>query len=646
MMRKLASVVSIALILSLILSVFMPITAFAYESEGDADRSPISIMVVVPREEPQTTPHPNPYHIYPVHVWESREDGRRQIIRVYELREHESPAHIPRESFERDGFRFELAEIVRREMPAHSVRDHSETISVSTQTNDLTAILRLLSDTMEHVSEDGYFGVLSLDISSIDITSDGTRTTSHTVTTTREFPHLASTDTSLVPRTVTDGNRTYNLVNVEWRNQSTASIDYTDVATTFTAVATYSRNATRSSTIGFTTTAVYRGQLSRIAVGRTEFTAYFIGTPIVIPTVDVAPPVEEPTVATTEPMVETQETSDHSPNTTTIENVIVEQVHIGGIVVEVEHTISTPTPYPTEPPNTAPPTEDEPIILDYMTENESGGFPIGHIVIALLFIGGVVFAYFAGKKGKAMLGIIRKASCFLLLCVFLFGAAQGVYAADIPRYGFGARNNDNVAHFNPNGSGQYADSSSTMHFYPGHYQPTVGQSTNSQSTNTVHFDPSRTDIAARDSPVMHPNSGGSNSTINNHYNYGDVIGRLTVERLGRTINVIAGATMEAMDFGAGHFSFTGLNTGNTGLIGHNRGSTNGFFSFVRDLREGDILTLETGGIVRRYSVAMLYIVDDTDFSPLMQFGDNRLTLVTCVEYQRNQRRIAVAFALD
>ncbi|MCL2379140.1 MAG: sortase, partial [Defluviitaleaceae bacterium] len=165
-------------------------------------------------------------------------------------------------------------------------------------------------------------------------------------------------------------------------------------------------------------------------------------------------------------------------------------------------------------------------------------------------------------------------------------------------------------------------------------------------TSTTHFDPSRSDVAARDAPAMHFNNGSHNTTASHNYNYGDVIGRLTVERLGRTINVIGGATMRAMDFGAGHFSFTGLNTGNTGLIGHNRGNTNGFFSFVRGLREGDILTLEAGGIVRRYSVTMLFIVDDTDFSPLMQFGDNRLTLVTCVEYQRNRRRIAVAIALD
>jgi len=135
------------------------------------------------------------------------------------------------------------------------------------------------------------------------------------------------------------------------------------------------------------------------------------------------------------------------------------------------------------------------------------------------------------------------------------------------------------------------------------------------------------------------------NTISHGYEYGAFIGVLTVERLGRTVNVIGGATMEAMDFGVGHFSFTGMNYGNVGLIGHNRGARNGFFSFVRLLQYGDIIRLDMGGVVRTYEVFLKTIVYDNDFSPLQQFGDNRLTLVTCVEYVRNQRRIVVAIEI-
>ena len=156
-------------------------------------------------------------------------------------------------------------------------------------------------------------------------------------------------------------------------------------------------------------------------------------------------------------------------------------------------------------------------------------------------------------------------------------------------------------------------------------------------------------IHFNENTASHSNSSNSHSqtathisTMNPDYEYGAFLGVLTVERLGRTVRIYGGATMESMDFGAGHFSFTGLNYGNVGLIGHNRGARNGFFSFVRLLQYGDILTLDMGGIVRTYEVFMRTIVYETDFSPLQQFGCNRITLVTCVEYVRNQRRIVSA----
>jgi len=127
---------------------------------------------------------------------------------------------------------------------------------------------------------------------------------------------------------------------------------------------------------------------------------------------------------------------------------------------------------------------------------------------------------------------------------------------------------------------------------------------------------------------------------------GSRIGTLTVERLGRNIGVYEGESMDSMDRGGERFSFSGFNQGNTSIIGHNRGRHNGFFDFVRGLQQGDILTLYMGGVTRSYAVYHISTITDTDFSPLMDFGGDRLTLVTCLEYQRNMRRIAVALAVS
>ena len=633
-MRKRVSIAILILLLA------MPsITVLASEERTDNN---LAITVVVPPPEErqveqivQVTQSPIIYHVYPVHVWENRESGRREIIRVYELRDNESPSQIPREPFERDGFRFELAEIVRREIPAHSVIDHVEVIEISTQTNDLETVIRLLSPTMEYLRDDGYFGVLALDISSIQIASQGTTSSSFTSTRTREFPHLSSPDTSLVPRTITENGVTYNLANVEWRNQTTTPIDYRQVPTTFTAVATYSRVGTRTATIGYTTTAEFRGQISRISVGRTEFTAHFIGIPIVMPTITMEKNnIDEVTEGDdAEAATSTVPATPQPPPV--IENVTVEQVHIGGIVIEKEQM---------PPPHEYISAYDDEHVENNGKDDELGGFPIGNIFIGLLFIGGIVLAYFVGKKGKAMLGAMKKVPCILLVCGMMLGTLQTVYAAELPPYGFGARNSEPTVHMNTRETGHGTrhnnSNAEAVHFHPRRMDgqqtqlatsPNVGVSNQQNASNAIHFAPNRA------SPITVTPTG---------YIYGETIGVLTVERLGRSINVIAGATMEAMDFGAGHFSFTGLNSGNTALIGHNRGRSNGFFDFVRHLREGDILTLEANGIVRSYAVTMLYTIDYTDFSPLAQFGDHRLSLITCVEYQRTRRRVAVAMAIE
>lgn len=600
------------LLLCLVFMLILPTQIIAAEP---SEPQSIGITVVVPRNENPPTPPPDIPLVFPVHVWESRENGRREIVRVYELREHESPAYIPRESFERDGFFFEFAEMVRREMPVHSAREHTEVISISTQTNDLATILNLLGPTLNFVAEDGYFGNLALDVSSIRVESQGTRSSSHAVTRTREFPHLSNADTALIPRTITENGRTYNLTNVDWQTQSSAAIDYTQLATSFTAVATFTGTATRTSTIGYTTTAEYRGQIAKITTGRTEFTATFIGIPIVVPIVDAIVPsvatdyvgnevTEDEVLA--EPELPTEE--PEKPNKIT-EVDIIESPILG----------CNKQPYEYEEPTQG---------------NRSGGIPVP--ITILLIVGCSVLAFFAGKKGKAMLAAARKAACLLLCIGLTFAFALQVYAHEIPPNPFGAQHTNEV-HLDPQAN-NWAYGNNAVHFAPNVApEPTVHSNPNNTSNHNnsaIHFAPNAT-------PTVHFNPNITSGS----YEYGEHIGVLTIYRLSRTVNVFAGATMSSMDYGAGHFSFTGLNFGNTGLIGHNRGRTNGFFDFVRYLRYGDIIYFEANGVIRRYEVAIRYIIHETNLSSLMQFGDNRLTLITCVEYQRTQRRVAVALEI-
>jgi len=244
---------------------------------------------------------PRSNQLYPISVWENHDGGRREIIRTYELNDNERPENISREPFTREGWIYELAEITRRETANADARDHSETVTIETATNEMTAILAVLEPSINYHSDDGYIGVLRLDISSIKVESAGTRSSSFSVTSTREYPHLSNNDTSLIPKTITENGRTLELSGIDWRVQNYTTIDYEKIPDTYTAVATYTGTGWRNITIGYVTTAEYSGVISKILTGKTVYTAYFIGSPI--PAVAENKPEANPGI--TEPPSET-----------------------------------------------------------------------------------------------------------------------------------------------------------------------------------------------------------------------------------------------------------------------------------------------------------------------------------------------------
>jgi sortase A len=107
------------------------------------------------------------------------------------------------------------------------------------------------------------------------------------------------------------------------------------------------------------------------------------------------------------------------------------------------------------------------------------------------------------------------------------------------------------------------------------------------------------------------------------------IGTLYVELTGKTIKVYEGEDNTNLAKGAGHFSSTSAWDGNVALAGHNRGNS-AYFSFVKDLRNGDRLTYTTKYGTRTYEVYNKTQIDERDNLPLSWSADNILTLITCV----------------
>jgi hypothetical protein len=234
----------------------LPLTAYAADNGGDG----VSITVVIPnavKEPPKPAPTPKPptSYLYPVSVLESQNDGRREIIKTYEIGAGEKPTDISRESFVREGWLYELSDITKKETSNADVRDHTEKVSLDTATNEMAAVLQLLAPTMEYQSGNGYIGVLQLDISTIKVETAGTKSSSYTVSATREYPHLSSNDTSLIPKTVAENGRTLTLASIDWKTQNSTAIDYDQIADSYTAVATYTGTASKTTVTGYVTIA-------------------------------------------------------------------------------------------------------------------------------------------------------------------------------------------------------------------------------------------------------------------------------------------------------------------------------------------------------------------------------------------------------
>jgi LPXTG-site transpeptidase (sortase) family protein len=114
---------------------------------------------------------------------------------------------------------------------------------------------------------------------------------------------------------------------------------------------------------------------------------------------------------------------------------------------------------------------------------------------------------------------------------------------------------------------------------------------------------------------------------------GGSIGALAIPKIGLSVNVYeSDNAMEDMDKGAAHFKSTSAWMGNIGLSAHNINfsGTAGYFYSLHTLQKGDVIRYTTALGTRRYAVASVTEITETDWSMLGRTQDNRITLITCI----------------
>ncbi len=389
------------LIICVLILLAAPVTVSA--GDGSGVNSGLAITVVIPdsepvkEAEPAPTPTPNPArYLYPVSVTETHDNGRREIVKAYELGAGEKPGDISRESFTREGWLYELTDIIRKETATADARAHNETVTLNTDSKDTEAIMKLLAPTLDYQSEDGYVGVLELDISTVKVETAGIKNESFTANAVREYPHLSTNDSSLVPKTITDGGREYTLANVEWKTQNSSTVDYDQIPDSYTAVAKYTRTGYKEVVTGYVTTAIYRGNISKILSGKTVYTAYFIGVPIV--SAIVGTPATDTAEAAAELNPAEAPADSAEPNATEAAVIAAAEPVPSETTVVMAAAEAAETPDPTETAavvETEPGAEQEETISD--TEPERKAIDFKPLIMALLLVGAAVGGGFVYK---------------------------------------------------------------------------------------------------------------------------------------------------------------------------------------------------------------------------------------------------------
>ena len=124
----------------------------------------------------------------------------------------------------------------------------------------------------------------------------------------------------------------------------------------------------------------------------------------------------------------------------------------------------------------------------------------------------------------------------------------------------------------------------------------------------------------------------------------DVLGILTIEKIGLKAIVKEGSTKDILVDYIGHISETSKYDGNIGLAAHNRLNNYSYFARINELGQGDIITYKTKFGTKDYKVNNLKVIYETDWKPLEEDGTNKLTLITCIADKRNQRLCVQAIA--
>ena len=206
-------------------------------------------------------------------------NGVQQYIKTYTVSPETDPATLIEEPFIYEGYTYTYSDMTKQENPFSDSKAKTETVTVTTDRNDLNDILEALEPTLEY--DDGtYSGTLSLDHTSILTESASKEFRSKVITVTKEIGNLDCNDMSYVPSTTVKDGLTLALSSVDWQVQGTVLVDDLLVPATYKAVAVYSGKAYYYADTSYVSTAEYKGTVSCEGIKDITYTVTYVGAPV------------------------------------------------------------------------------------------------------------------------------------------------------------------------------------------------------------------------------------------------------------------------------------------------------------------------------------------------------------------------------
>ena len=224
--------------------------------------------------------------------------------KIYDVPTGTSPDQIPQDDFDRGDMHYTFQDMLRIEMPDIDRKMHSETVTVSSTSDNSNDVMALLPKSKPVTTDDGYSGTAYLDVSSISTKVAGTESVSEALSATREFPNMPEMDMTDIPKTIEDNGHTLTFSDIEWLPEIEETDNLGTMETTYTAVVTYTGTATSSRTTGYTVTATYAGEVSHRNNDCIRYIAVYGGEPIIIEPEDNTEPPDLTGILPSELLIE------------------------------------------------------------------------------------------------------------------------------------------------------------------------------------------------------------------------------------------------------------------------------------------------------------------------------------------------------